>query len=79
MTTTCIRVLHVFGSLDRGGAESMIMNLYRNFERENIQFDFIANETLSPYSYEDEIKKLGGKIYYLPRFSLRNLWIYRKK
>lgn len=27
-----IRILHVLGSLDRGGAETMIMNLYRNID-----------------------------------------------
>ena len=28
-----IRILHVFGRVDRGGAETMIMNLYRNIDK----------------------------------------------
>lgn len=35
-----IRILHVLGSLDRGGAETMIMNLYRNIDRSKVQFVF---------------------------------------
>lgn len=29
-----IRILCVFSSLDRGGAESMVMNIYRKINRE---------------------------------------------
>ena len=35
-----IRVLHVIGAMDRGGAETMIMNLYRAIDRTKVQFDF---------------------------------------
>ena len=41
-----IRVLHVFSRMDRGGAETMIMNLYRNIDRENVQFDFVVHLSL---------------------------------
>lgn len=33
-----IRVLCVFSTLDRGGAETMCMNLYRHTDREKVQF-----------------------------------------
>ena len=46
-----------------GGMESVIMNYYRNIDREKIQFDFLCNE--KPISYEKEIEELGGKIYYI--------------
>lgn len=46
-----------------GGMESVIMNYYRNVDREKIQFDFLCNE--KPISYEKEIEELGGKIYYI--------------
>lgn len=36
-----IRVLCVFSSLERGGAESMCMNLYRHIDRTRVQYDFI--------------------------------------
>ena len=39
-----IRVLHVVGAMDRAGTETMIMNLYRSFDRERYQFDFLVHE-----------------------------------
>lgn len=60
-----IRVLHVVKVLDHGGAETMIMNIYRNINKEKIQFDFLCLSELNG-EYEEEIKKLGGKIYKVP-------------
>lgn len=40
MSQNPIRVLCVFSSLDRGGVESMCMNLYRNIDRSKVQFMF---------------------------------------
>lgn len=36
----CIHVLHVIRAMDRGGAETMIMNLYRHIDRSRIKFDY---------------------------------------
>jgi glycosyltransferase involved in cell wall biosynthesis len=36
-----IRILHVLGVLGLGGAECRIMDLYRNMDRDKIQFDFL--------------------------------------
>ena len=41
--TEPIRVLCVFSTLDRGGAESMCMNLYRHMDRTKVQFDFVKH------------------------------------
>lgn len=68
-----IRVLQVFASLDRGGAETMLMNLYRTIDRSRIQFDFIVNYRDSGYAYEAEIKSLGGRIYSVPEFRIKNI------
>ena len=35
-----IRVLHVVTSMDAGGIETMLMNLYRNIDGSQVQFDF---------------------------------------
>ncbi|WP_026679376.1 glycosyltransferase family 1 protein [Fictibacillus gelatini] len=72
-----IRILHVFGRLDRGGAETMIMNLYRNIDRSKIQFDFIIH-TNEKCDYNDEIFSLGGKVYSIPRYTGKNHFIYKK-
>ena len=62
-----IRILHVLGRLDRGGAETMIMNLYRHMDRNRIQFDFVIH-TEDICDYTEEIERLGGKIYSVKPF-----------
>lgn len=72
-----IRILHVLGSTNLGGAESRIMDIYRYIDREKVQFDFLVHQTDTGY-YEEEIKQLGGRIYRVPRFKLYNLLAYKK-
>ena len=57
-----IRVLNLFTIMDRGGAETMVMNYYRHIDRTKVQFDFLVHRE-QPGVYEDEIKALGGRIY----------------
>ena len=38
-----IRVLNLFTIMNRGGAETMVMNYYRNIDRNKIQFDFLVH------------------------------------
>ena len=56
------RVLHILNSLNIGGAENFIMNIYRNIDKEQIQFDFLVHK--KDY-YDNEVMNLGGQIYYL--------------
>ena len=53
----CIHVLHVIRAMDRGGAETMIMNLYRHIDRSRIKFDFLVHLE-NKCDYDDEILKL---------------------
>lgn len=62
-----IRVLQVLGTTGLGGAESRVMDLYRNIDRERVQFDF-AVHTSKKGNFDEEIEALGGHIYRLPRF-----------
>lgn len=55
------RILHIVGRMDRAGAETMLMNLYRHIDRTQIQFDFVTF-TSETGDYDVEIKELGGKI-----------------
>lgn len=75
-----IRVLHVLGGVGLGGAESRIMDLYRQMDRSQIQFDFLVHGSTArkPEYYEEEIKRLGGRIYVLPKFRVYNYLAYRK-
>ncbi len=57
-----IRVLQVFTIMNRGGAESMIMNYYRKIDKNKVQFDFLVHRK-EKAAFDDEIESLGGKIY----------------
>ncbi|TGV03947.1 glycosyltransferase family 1 protein [Flavivirga rizhaonensis] len=59
-----IRVLQVFTIMNRGGAESMIMNYYRSIDKNRVQFDFLVHRK-EKAAFDDEIESLGGKIYKL--------------
>lgn len=57
-----IRVLNLFTIMDRGGAETMVMNYYRHIDRTKIQFDFLVHREQRG-AYDEEIESMGGKIY----------------
>lgn len=71
----CLRILHVVGTTNRGGSETLIMNIYRNIDRTKIQFDFMAHDT-RPGDFDEEIRSLGGNIYYVPRYKVKNHFSY---
>lgn len=101
-----IRVLHVLGGVGLGGAESRIMDLYREMDRKKIQFDFLVHSKAlnrsrkapderagkacfaetgvdlwcdrAPEFYDEEIRRLGGHIYVLPKFKVYNYFAYKK-
>ena len=60
-----IRVLHAVGNMGIGGIETLIMNVYRNIDREKVQFDFLIH-TPTDGEYGDEIRALGGHLYHMP-------------
>ena len=74
--TEPIRVLQVFAEMNRGGAETMIMNLYRHIDRAKIQFDFIVH-TNEKCAFDEEIEQLGGIIYRVPRYVGKNHFEYK--
>lgn len=63
------KVLHIVGAMNRGGTETMLMNLYRNIDRDKLQFDFVSFSQEDAH-YDDEIRSMGGKIIKIdkPRF-----------
>ena len=73
-----VRILHVLGGLARGGAETMVMNLYRVIDRSKIQFDFVIH-TDAQQAYYKEIISLGGRIYNFPNFKGWNFREMRRR
>lgn len=56
------RILQVLTAMNRGGAETMVMNHYRALDRNKVQFDFLVHRK-EKGDYDDEIEMLGGRIY----------------
>ncbi|MCX2719862.1 glycosyltransferase family 1 protein [Lentiprolixibacter aurantiacus] len=73
-----IRVLQVLTIMNRGGAESMIMNYYRNIDRTKVQFDFLLHRK-DKGAFDDEIKALGGRIYRLDPINPVRFFKYKKE
>ena len=63
-----IRILHVFGTLGLGGAESRIMDLYRHIDRTKVQFDFLVHSSAEPTGKKcptsDELMKVRTPDYF---------------
>jgi glycosyltransferase EpsF len=59
------RVLHVVSAMNVGGAETMLMNLYRALDRRRLQFDFLLFSE-ERGAYDDEIERLGGRLLRMP-------------
>jgi glycosyltransferase involved in cell wall biosynthesis len=72
-----IRVLHVLGNLNQGGAESRIMDIYRAIDKSKVQFDF-AIHTEQDCFFSKEVLELGGRYYIFPRFDGKNYFEYRR-
>lgn len=62
-----VKVLYIYGdTLQYGGIEMFMMNMFRNMDREKVQIDFLLQSTQkSPL--EEEIRRAGSKIYYAPK------------
>lgn len=72
-----IRILHVWGNTQLGGAESRVMDLYRHMDRSRVQFDFLVH-TNEEGHFDREIEELGGRIFRVPRFKLYNYFAYKR-
>ena len=59
------RLLCIVSSMDRGGAETFLMKIYRKIDKTKFQMDFCVSKQ-TPGFYDEEIKSLGGKIFYIP-------------
>lgn len=71
MNSSQKRVLHVLSGMNRGGAETMVMNLYRKMDKSKVQFDFLTYRN-DPCAYDEEILSLGGRLFYVPSIGQSN-------
>lgn len=65
------------GRLNRGGAETSLMSVYRYAKKYQLAFDFVVHDSNVGF-FEPEVIRLGGTIYRSPAFSLSNVIKYQR-
>lgn len=60
-----IKILEVIGSMDMGGAETLLMNILRNIDTSKFELYFLCYGN-KIFDYEKELKKIGGTIIKIP-------------
>lgn len=58
------KILQILGALDVGGAETMVMNIYRNIDKKTLNFDFVVSGEREGY-YEKEINAGESKVFHI--------------
>ena len=61
------RIAVIIGKMHSGGKKNLVMEYYRHIDRSKINFDFICDENSNAIP-TDEIEKLGGRVYIVPRY-----------
>lgn len=59
-----IRVLHVLQRMEAAGVQTLLMSIYRNIDRDKVQFDFLTHYTQEQF-FDAEIEAMGGKVHRL--------------
>ena len=72
-----LRVLHSVSNMARAGIETMLMNYYRQIDRSQLQFDFLANKPV-PGEYDEEIRSMGGRVFVSPGLNPLHYPRYRR-
>lgn len=70
-----IRILHFPSVMTRAGTQTLLMGVYRNIDRTQVQFDFVV-DTQEPGDFDDEIARLGGRIFHVPAPRMASAWRY---
>ena len=71
-----IKILQIFTVLNKGGAETNLMNYYRNMDRSQFQIDFLVHRETG--FFEEELIKSGSEIFRLPAILPWKLKEYKK-
>lgn len=62
-----IRIAVIMGKMHSGGKKNLVMEYYRNINRDKIQFDFFCDMDSNSVPVE-EIESLGGRVYMIPPY-----------
>lgn len=67
-----LRILQMPGGMNKGGIETLLINIHKQIDRSRLQFDYMVSSE-EKQDYEDEILALGGIVHRSPSFTLRKL------
>lgn len=70
-----IKVLAIVCQMNRGGLESRLMDIIRHINYGQVQIDVFTYRK-EPGIFDEEIKELGGRIYYNPPLTIKNMFWY---
>lgn len=70
-----IRVLAIVCKLVPGGLETRLMDIIRNIDKDRVIID-VFTYRMEPGTYDEEVKALGGKVYYNPPLTVKNMFWY---
>lgn len=72
-----IKVLAVVYQLKPAGLENRLMDIIRNIDRKRVQIDVYTYQ-MTPGLYDEEVRRLGGEVYYNPPLTIKNMFWYVK-
>ena len=73
-----MKVLHVLSSTNvNSGIAGVVMNYYRNIDREEVQFDCLVF-SYAPNNFDGEINQLGGSVYHFTQPGLKTYFKAKK-
>lgn len=64
-----MKVLHFFGQMNTGGAETRTIEIFEKIREHNYNFYFVSCSAQAGY-YDKKIRELGGKVFYLNIYSI---------
>ncbi|MBE6138497.1 MAG: glycosyltransferase [Firmicutes bacterium] len=73
-----IKIAQFVGSMNCGGTETMLMNIFEKFDKEKYEVTFIENVDFECW-YDKKIKDLGGSIIKIKPFRFVNYFSYCKE
>ena len=69
-----LRVLQIMGIVESGGVEAVIMNYYRNIDKNKVQFDFVMHKG-GNHRYVAEAQSMGAKVYEITPYN-KNIFAF---
>ena len=70
-----VKVIHCLGALNTGGAETLVMNVFRKIDRKKFHFDFLLFNQNQGF-YDQEARNLGAELFYCPSLSKVGIYQY---